>query len=370
MRLTFIVSIALNLLLLTTLVAARVDSARVGTGPNRVIDMALSGGESVDDSVGIRTAEELVRVLSHTQLEANEVRALTLSWLEHRNTAAPASPGVPYWQPDFSPALDELVRKTRVEARARNELISVFGPEAASIPAFERVFRPLGAGFTFLGSEAQIALQRHQIERLQSVSGTSALDSSPAGCIVRAGSASVDPRQHAPVPADFSTADSMEYRLRYSPLAEQLRRSGSAASEQEYRALFDLLLRLDFQASPGDQARLRHELRGRMGSQAFDRLQSMRDPLFVHYETYVRGQGFGDTEVEGAYAILNQSQEQLLEILGRETTGEGAVPALSRVREIELERLTQLLGKSAARGLLLVRSRAVSEQAAGTSPAC
>jgi hypothetical protein len=370
MQLTFIASIALNLLLLTSLVAARVDPSRAGTGPHDAYTLALPGPESAETNDAIGTAQELVEALSETRLGPDAIRVLTLSWLEHHALAAPLEPRVPYWQPEFSPLLEELVGKAGAEATARNELLAIFGREAAADPVFARVFRPLGAGYAFLGSEAQIALQQYQIEHLQAATATAAPGFAPRSCVGRATAGGADPRGHASVPSGFSAAEAREYQLRYSPLAAQLRAVVRSATEQEFRALFDLLLELENRAAPRDQARLRHALRERMGSNAFDHLQSMRDPFFVEYQAYLRGQGFGDGEVAAAYAILNQSQDQLLEILGRDPAGEGAMALLGRVRESELEKLTQLLGTNAARGLGLVRRQALSEKMGGSLPAC
>ena len=370
MRFIFVASIALNLLLLTSLVAARVDPARAGSGTHDAYAVALPSEGLVETANAISAAEELVEALRPTGLAPDEIRALTLSWLEHQAEAIPKASRIPYWQPGFSLQLDDLAWKADTEATVRNELLSVFGPEAASDPVFARVFRPLGAGYAFLGSEAQIALQQYQIERLQAAPAMAAPGSAQGSCIAGPAGGGGGPRRLPPLPSAFTAADAREYRLRYSPLAAQLRAVATPATEQEFRALFDLLLELESRATPRDQASLRQVLRQRMGSAAFDRLQSMRDPFFIEYQAYLRRQGFGDGEVDAAYAILNQSQEQLLEILGREPAGEGVMAALSRVRERELDQLTQLLGTNAARGLALARRQALSGPVGDGLSAC
>jgi hypothetical protein len=372
MRTTVFLSIALNLLLLTTIVVARVDSTRIvdadsgDTQPDPLLSMLSS-----DRSGRVTSARELIEALRETPLQERTIKTLTQAWLERELAQAAASNGIPYWQQGFSPALDELVNRTSLEQNVRTELVSIFGPGASADPAFSGSFRPLGAGYAFLGSEAQVALQRHQIERLRVSSlAEPVVRPSSSACVASLDAARDGVAARSPLPAAFSPAEEREFLLRYSPLAEQLRQSGAAESEAEFRALFALALRLDSESSTSARATLRDELRARMGNDAFDGFLAMRDPLFDELQTYLAGKGFARDVIAAAYSVMNRAQEQLLGKLARPGNPENLVPPLDSVRQTELAGLTQLLGESVAKGLLMVRNRAVSERLGKVGSTC
>jgi hypothetical protein len=371
MRITIFVSVALNLLLLTTLVLARVDSSRFTVLHEEASGLAeLAESELIGSARDITSAAQLVETLKSTPLSSRAIRILTLGWLEASVAGSYVADAVPYWQQGFAPALDELVRQATVSELLRLELMNLFGPDAASDPAFDGPFRPMGSGYAFLGSEAQVAIQQHQIETLKQSAVVPQAPSFRSACIGHAAFGRGERPSVTALPESFSGADQHEYSLRYSPLAEQLRQSGAAQTEAEFRALFDLAQGLDRESSPSDRAQIREELRTRMGQQAFDRLVSLRDPLYSELSSFLAEQGFGASIVAAAYSVMNRAQDELLGIMARGGDYEGLIPALGSARQSELARLGELLGEGVAKALVMTRDQAVSRYPAGVGTRC
>lgn len=371
MRITVFVSIALNLLLLTTIGLARVDSSRAGVAPDGVLPL-LEGSEAapIADGGDVTSAAQLIEALKRTHLGPRAIRILTLGWLEDSVADSYVSDGVPYWQQGYAPALDELIRRATVSENVRSELVTLFGPDAASDPAFDRPFRPMGSGYAFLGSEAQVAMQQHQIERLRRSAALPQARSFPTACVGRIAGERGELPNGTALPASLSRADQREYSLRYSLLADQLRQSGAAQTEAEFRELFDLAQGLDRESSVSGRAKLRDELRRRMGQQAFDRLSSLRDPLFSELSSFLAEQGFDSGIADAAYSVMNRAQDELLGIMARGGNYEQLIPALGSARQAELATLSELLGERVARRLMMARDQAVSEYPISVGTAC
>jgi hypothetical protein len=141
------------------------------------------------------------------------------------------------------------------------------------------------------------------------------------------------------------------YRLRFSPLAQQLRDSVVTDDEQYFQSLFDRLVKLEQDPSPQAQAVIRQELRAQMGDLAFDRFWSSRDPLFLPVENYLVGQGFARRQVFDAYSIINRSQESLLGAIANNRSQDSMLSAVQQIRTDESADLARLLGDEIAAGL-------------------
>ena len=253
----------------------------------------------------------------------------------------------------------------------RADLVAAFGPAAATDPAFASVFMPLGETYPFLGAPAQLALQQQQLDRLASPADASAVPPmTPANCPGRGATDPLALARRASVPAAFSQAEAREYRLRMSPLAEQLRQTGVAGSEQEFRDLFNLLGRLETESSPLRQAEVRGELRSRMGNSSFDRFWSMRDPFFAATRTYLEGEGFDARQIQAAHGIIYRYQEKMMATIGRQDPSATNLAALSQVRRDETAELTELLGAAAARGIQVSRNQQAIDAATGLAAPC
>lgn len=349
MRSWLALSVALNLLLLTTIVLARVDPER-----NDALDYAAgpAGAAAVDAGpTQVTGADDLLAILKGTPLPAQDLKPLLLGWLEVRYRELRGASGPRYWEPGYSPARDELERRLQAESSIRAELLDLFGADAAADPAFAAVFRPLGRAYGFLGPAAQVSLQRQQLERLATSSGA-AVTAGGNSSVCRESGLAQDAARVAPWhPAGLSGQEATEYRLRFSPLAEQLRESGVADDETAYREIFDMAWRLERSESPSAQAKARADLRSRIGDLPFARFWSVHDPFYGPIAEYLGGRGFPEHQLLAAYSIVNRSQEALLMAIGRTEDAAARTAALQQVNRDQAASLTRLLGQESAAGL-------------------
>jgi hypothetical protein len=368
MRFSLALSVALNLLLLTTIVLARVDPER-----NEASDYAA--GPARPAAVGVARAEvtgadDLLAILERVSLPAQDLKPLLLGWLEVRYRALGGAPGPRYWEPGYSPARDELERRLAAESSIRAELLDLFGADAAADPAFAAVFRPLGRDYAFLGPAAQVSLQRQQLERLAAPpDAVGPAAGSRKVCrenIAEQGIAGA-PSWHA---AGLSEQEANEYRLRFSPLAGQLRESGLAQDEAAFREIFDMFRQLEQSSTPSAQAKARTDLRSRLGDLQFDRFWSVHDPFFRPIAEYLEGRGFPEHQVLAAYSIVNRSQEALLAAVGRTNDTAARTAVLQQVDRDQAASLTRLLGKEAAAGLEAAMNEVALQISQGSAAGC
>jgi hypothetical protein len=352
MRFSLALSVALNLLLLTGIVAARIDPAR-----SDGLDFAPGVGAVAYEAVPVdardgETLDELLGALEGAGLDRAEQKLLLAGWLEarYRNAHEPAGPR--YWEQGYAPGRDKLAADFAVERAVRAALIELFGVGAAVDPAFDAVFRPLGPAYAFLGSEAQLSLQAWQLERLAAPPAGGAAVAGGALLCRPQGSGGADAVAQAPLPTPrFSPAEDAEYRLRFSPLAAQLRDAGIVRGETEFREIFGLVRELEQSGGPSEQAEVRQGLRSRLGDDGFDRFWSVRDPVFAGIGEYLSRRGVAPHQTRAAYSIVNRSQERLLAMLGRHGDEASLMSALQRIRQDETADLERVLGGEAAAGL-------------------
>lgn len=385
MRFSLALSVSLNLLLLTTIVAARIDPERGAAADGERIDAAVFeavadaevGGGS-EAALGGRAAgasraaglEALIAILARAPLHADDLKPLLLGWLEARYWAAFVPQGPGYWERGYSPGRDSVAADLAVEEAVRGALLDLFGSGAAGDPAFDPVFRPLGRAYAFLGSASQVSLRRGQLERL------SVRPDPNVGRPVGASPCGHRPVGRAGIGADtlrawgLSEQEDAEYRLRFSPLADQLRDAGVASDENEFRELYGLFKALEQSTTPAGQAAVRADLRARIGDEPFARFWSVRDPLFAPIEQYLTGRGIARHEVLAAYSIVNRSQEALLETFGRETDDRSKMVAIRKSRDDQSSRLTALLGAETADGVVAAINTVALGFSQGSAAGC
>jgi hypothetical protein len=160
------------------------------------------------------------------------------------------------------------------------------------------------------------------------------------------------------LPESLDALDAIEFRLRFSPLAQQLRDSVDTDDEHYFRSLFDRLVALEYTTSPQDQASIRQDLRTQMGDPTFDRFWSSRDPLFAPVRNYLRSQGFTAQQIFAAYGIVNRSQERLLVAVASTASEESMLGRVQQIRSDESAALVRLLGDESAAGLNAATTRA------------
>jgi hypothetical protein len=348
-------SLALNLLLLSTIVVARVDASRQPAPAATFEDRSSRFGRPPLENVAIEQTGDLAELLQLSGLDSRDIKALVLGWLLVHPNAAPGNAVPQFWQTDYRPGLNDLRHRIDMERYVRDELIGVFGPNAASDPAFDSVFRPLGPDYAFLSSQAQVSLQRRQLELLESGDGLRPQGSNLARC--EATSVTPDRSPLSVLPEDWRATEAQEYQLRFSALAQQLRETVVVADEQEFRFLFDRILELATDSSPMAQAEIRADLRTRMGNLAFDQFWSDRDPLFLPVENYLIDHGFTSREAFEAYAIVNQSQERLLSAMASNPSERTMLAAVQQIRNDEATKLAARFGDEVAAGLAAAIAR-------------
>jgi hypothetical protein len=356
MRYGLAISLALNLFLLTTIVAARVDATREPAQAPESRFRDLKFGTASPDSEPLGGIEDLARRLERTGLGSRDIKRLIVSWLSARYADA-ASPAVPnYWQSSYRPGLTQARRQVEIERQIRDSLVDFYGTEAATDPAFEPVFRPLGPDYDFLSSSAQLELQNYQLDALAARDSIPTPIETPALC-KPVSTASNRPAQPS-LPESLDALDAIEFRLRFSPLAQQLRDSVDTDDEHYFRSLFDRLVALEYTTSPQDQASIRQDLRTQMGDPTFDRFWSSRDPLFAPVRNYLRSQGFTAQQIFAAYGIVNRSQERLLVAVASTASEESMLGRVQQIRSDESAALVRLLGDESAAGLNAATTRA------------
>jgi hypothetical protein len=389
MRLSLALSVSLNLLLLTTIVAARIDPERSAADRQRidaaVFETAAGGSAALDGAAAAGTAafgsaaaagsraagiEDLIAILARAPLQADDLKPLVLGWLDATYRVSFEPRGPDYWQRGYSPGRDSLAAELAVQQAVRGALLDLFGSAAAGDPAFAAVFRPLGPAYAFLGSASQVALRHGQLDRLSTPvnlgvgqpTGASRCGRQPAG----SGRFGADTLREW----GLSEQEDAEYRLRFSPLADQLRDAGVARDENEFRELYGLLEALEQSPTPTGQAAARADLRARIGDEPFARFWSVRDPLFAPIEQYLNGQGVARHEVLAAYSIVNRSQEALLETFGRQTDDRSKMAAIRKIRDEQASRLTALLGTDAADGVVAAMNTVALRLSQGLAAGC
>jgi hypothetical protein len=350
MRLFFALSLALNLLLLTTIVAARVDATRASDSGSMQDQQAFQLEPLTTVQRRIANARDLSVALRDTGFDGDTIESLVFGWLLSHHSAAYRSAGPQYWQAGYLPGLNDFRKRVAIEQQLREELLVLFGAQAAAEASFEPVFRPLGTEYAFLSSSAQLEFQHHQLQLLESGAAAS---SKPAQQLVRCATAELGADTPGPesLPDGMPASAVLEYQLRFSPLAQQIRASGISVDELQFRRIFGQVLLLEQRSKPEAQAEIRAQLRETMGSLAFDRFWSTRDPFFAALKEYLSTQGFSRQRIFSAYSLVNQSQENLLEVMGRNSSPQLMWNEIAQVRADERAALVGLVGKEVADGL-------------------
>lgn len=371
MRVLMPASLTLNLLLLASIVAARVDTS---------VERAAASGDAEPHwpsamapavpATRIDAGTSLADALAERGFAAADIGPMLAGWAESaaRADAAAATSAVAFWQPDFVPAVVGLEQELAIEAAVRATLLDLLGPDAAADPAFARFFAPLGPAFAFLTSAEQIRLRESELEHARrrgpAAAAPSCLRIAPAAAS-EAQAAAGDPLAELLAPAAYE-----EYLLRFSPRAQQLRELALAPNEADFRAAFGLLRELDAAHDPGIQLDLRQRLRELLGRDAYLAFWSARDPIFAPLAALLESRGVGDAGQQEVYAVLNRTQESLLELFARDADQTTLLNAMTRLRADESARLIRLLGEETARALDAASTRASMQMQAGGRENC
>lgn len=287
------------------------------------------------------SAEALAR-LHARGLSEHETRQLVFAELEEGALEAIDNPWSEYWR-GANPALVYAQRLEGAYAALRSELEHRFGAGARRMPEFARAFRPLDAELGFLASEEQVEVAARRLRARSDALAESdvALTSVPAS-----------PPAATAIELEFLTpAAALEVRLRGSPLANQLRRSGVELSEEEFRAAFSLLDEAET-ADLETHVAARRSLRRLLGDERFLRLVAERDPQYRVIARVGRERGLDDAGIAAAYEAVASAQEALLDL----AAGRGALADAEAIAAKERERLSAAVGDEAAAAMLAARA--------------
>lgn len=371
MRTLLLASVTLNLLLVTSLVLARVDRTRASIGDDSV--SAIPFTVDVPTRPPSTDAGRLRQALEDGGFAARDIRPMLLGWLEAEYRAAWQYSGPAYWQRGYTPAFVAVSRQHEVASAVRETLVSVFGAEAATDRAFDPVFRPLDPAYAFLSSTEQLALEQARFDRLsaQASSGQPGAAVEPRARCPRAdamplSAATITPAADLPPLAEAGLA---EYLLRFSSVADGLR-DADINDETTFRAAFGLVRALGEESDAARQLSLRRRLRELLGDAAFDELWSRTDPRFAALEQYLAARGRAAHEIDAAYSILNRSQEAMLHLFTSAADDAGLITEANAIESEATAALERLLGETDAAGLRSAIVRAEMTLARSLGAAC
>jgi len=290
-------------------------------------------------------------------------RAETLLALEQRAMADARNALADYWAADDYEARHSAVM-FRLTAGLREALIARYGDSARDDPQFRRLFHPFDAVLSFLSSDQQLAIQRLKFERDQllradagDVRPKTVLPGVPA---IAGNSALVADATFRQALTDLLGPDALfELEVRDSAVARQLRSSGVALSESEFRRVFEVLRALERQpGSIGSALAARAALRDLLGDRRFAALWSARDPRFADLARIAARHELGDARLLAVYSLFNDFEDRRMRAaLTADRDPERAGRELERISDEERAELVRQLGEDVADDLL--RGRAV-----------
>jgi hypothetical protein len=259
-----------------------------------------------------------------------------------------------YWRDESAErhAYTEALITAQTQARAL--LTGRFGTAASDAWAFRALFRPLDRRFPFLTSGQQIVIHNAEL-RFGASLDSGDPETSATGFLA------LLQRLETMLGADVA----FEYGVRASPLSRQMRASGVSFDELEFRETYALLASLDRgEPAPGAYRDVRRALRSLLGSARFNALWASRDPRFQALEEVGKRHALGDDVLMSAYAIINDTQDVLLDAsLG--ASGDEQVDArrLRSLYDSSRARLADVVGADAARAILTTLSLPPSSRA-------
>ena len=247
------------------LFAALVAYLLLDRQPQPVPEGAAQARASTPTSAPLATASvEDEKVLALARLEA----------------AFPAVEESPFWRADADQGHQRQMQALESHRdRIRSELIARYGADAVDDPAFTRLFKPLKARFPYLSSKSQLAMLKLQQTRPAPTAGNNVmLRGSGQGIPDAVWQRQLD--YEARVRAILTPAEWQEYQLRESRAAKQLRASGVAADEREFRAIFAVIAQVEQDATAASLVAAQERLSSMLGARRYASFSAVRDPAY------------------------------------------------------------------------------------------
>jgi hypothetical protein len=257
-------------------------------------------------------------------------------------------------------------------ASIRDELASRFGAAVKDDPAFRWLYRPLDPLYWFLSSDEQLAIQDLRRERdgaLQAAVhsagrpgiGPGFASAPPAGAqaIDQAVTLDIVRKYQAGLAALLDADALLEFELRDSAIAQQLRTSGVNLTENEFRDTYTLMAALQREsADPIDAVAVRERLRGLLGGQRFAALWAARDPMFAEIAAIAGRHTLPEATASSVYELMTEFQDRRL-ALARSAGGNADRAAQGALALANDERaaLARLVGEEVADEIVRGRAR-------------
>ena len=297
-------------------------------------------------------------------LNSKETKPLLLARLELGSESRLGQPLDHYWTLRDSDYLRHSVSLVEDQSFVRSVLVDVYGVAAENDEVFVSVFKPLNLRFPFLTSAQQVTIEKARLEHQVEMATyfESQRPSASPKLVGYAQSIQSFENFQEKLQSILSSNAFFEYSLRDSPLANQLRRSGVAFGEQEFRAAYTVLS--DFQrtntddGNPQDMFSVKNELRRVLGTQKFTEFWAFRDPTYEDLQRVADRHQLPDTTLLAAYEILSTNEDQRIQAssLGQVDL-EQMIQQMRAIAVRERRQLSELLGEVVATEILRTRSQ-------------
>ncbi len=187
-------------------------------------------------------AAALRRHLVQLGLAERETKPIVLAYLDAAAFRRDVSAPYEYWRAeDGSSGVARVEAAERSGEQIRKTLIAIYGPDAQDDPAL-RDLQASGRTVAILELPATDRRARLQVERGAAGTPTPMIaEAGPASSSGPPGATPYGARRRADPRILRDEATYREYAMRESSLAHRLRAAGVAFTEQEYRAVFELM---------------------------------------------------------------------------------------------------------------------------------
>jgi len=288
-----------------------------------------------------------------TTASVDDEKVLALARLE---AAIPPVEVSQFWQAD---ADQEFMRQMQAlethRDRIRNALIARYGARTVDDPAFTRLFKPLNARFPYLSSKSQLGLLKFQQRRPAPPRASPILvrgNGQPFPDLAAA-EQQRDEYENS-VRAILTPAEWQEYQLRESRAAKQLRASGVAADEQEFRAVFAVLQQSDQETTAAGYVAAQERLSSLLGANRYARYSAARDPAYGALEAAGLRNQLNAQQIGDVYAVMLAAHNKLARLSMDPSAAQRTSPdaATQRVIEQRQKDVARLVGDAAATDLI------------------
>jgi hypothetical protein len=293
------------------------------------------------------------RHLRSLGLTEREVKQLVLARLEAYLGPSLRPSRYRYWKQNGGYDAAEAERRFAAEDAVRAGLLKMYGDTAAHDSVLQRIFRPLDDKLEFLTSAQQLAVQKARVEHARVAVQETGPGIPPVPVEYR--------REWRDVVASMLDEQLLlEYSLRESALAEQLRNAPVELSEAEFREVFMILAELEETRSADALRKARGDLRVLLGTQRFDRLWATRDPVYEVVRDLLVRRGTTEATIQAVYGVINSAQDAFAEAASM--TDRDPMRAIEAAREIaatEERQIADLVGPELARQIVTARAQAL-----------